>query len=418
MKRILHNHWGLCLVFVCVSAFLIRVSLSGLPGYGGDLTINQRWAKSALHFGLAESYSQQLENNILPNYPPLSMIMFRGLGSIIRWFDPVMTTNTKLSIFLIKHPGMIADILVCIAIYWLGRKRIGEEKTLIAAVLFALNPLVWHNSAVWGQVDSAYALLTLVAIGFALRKKGALSGIFMMAAILYKMQAIIYAPIVFFLLYPNWQAILKSTLGGLLTTLIVLIPFYGTSAISRIWHVYAHSVGNQPSLSNRAYNLWWGLFADGAAAISSVREFFGIMSYRSFGILAFFLLFAWMLWRTFGRTLWQHKKDTTELMLASLWLASGVNHVFFIVNTEMHERYLLPFAIFGILPAMMNKAWAWIYWVTCFLSFGNMVGVLPFSFIDRALYQEFPAFDVMIAWGTVACMVYAIVTMNHRYLTK
>src|SRR5262249_46126514 len=64
------------LVPVLLLALTVRLIAANSPGHGHDLPINMGWARSAVEFGLARSYVEQLDGNILPNYPPAIVTLY------------------------------------------------------------------------------------------------------------------------------------------------------------------------------------------------------------------------------------------------------------------------------------------------------------------------------------------------------
>jgi hypothetical protein len=78
---------------------------------------------------------------------------------------------------------------------------------------------------------------------------------------------------------------------------------------------------------------------------------------------------------------------------------------FFLFSAEMHERYLFPYLAVGLPSIFLGAGPATLYILGSLFFWGNLLGILPFGSIDRALFAEFPAFDVFIACGQVTVFI-------------
>ena len=68
-----------------------------------------------------------------------------------------------------------------------------------ATALYAFNPAVIYNAAVWGQYDAIYTFFLILSLMLALKSKPKLSAVAFAIGLLTKPQGIVLAPLVGFL---------------------------------------------------------------------------------------------------------------------------------------------------------------------------------------------------------------------------
>ncbi len=402
------------IVLVGLSA---RLAMSWQPGHGSDLSINRGWAHTAAVLGVAESYKKQLDGVMLPNYPPLSMVMFAATGHA---YQLLVSPGYDMQLFayhiFIKLPAIIADLLGCVLLFFAGQMLGGKKWALAFALVWALQPAVIYESAVWGQTDVVFSVCMAAALLAAAKKQWALCGMLAVASFLFKAQAIVLAPVILLLLFHSRKALEEILVGAATMALVVLIPFILSGASHDIWNVYAHSVGYYPNLSLGGYNLWWALYGD-ASSKDDTGLLFHALTYRTTGSLLFLAATGIILIpsvKRIWRKIWD--PDIAFLMLTTALIA----YAFFLFNTEMHERYLFPYLILSAPLLFLGSPGIALYALSSFLILWNLLGVLPFSFIDRALYDEFPSLDVLFASLHVCAFVLTFILFwkweRKRYL--
>lgn len=385
------------LTAIIVLGLIVRLLLAPAEGNGFDVGVNQGWAKSAVQLGLARSYSEQVDGNMLPNYPPFSMLIFAGAGHLYKAFiSPDYDRSLLAYRIVIKLPAMLADLATAIVFFFLLRRWKGTNVGLLGSALYTFHPAVLYDSAIWGQTDSIFTFF--LTIGFACYAWGlmALAGGLAMLAVLTKMQAIMVGPL-FLLLFlrSGWKGFLRACLAAVLVTILVLAPFAIGQNLQGVWNVYATSVGFYPIVSSAAYNLWWALMTDSAGTTNDTTLLFGVITFKHAGLLLVGIFYAATLW-----ILRRHLrvKETYARMMPAMMLAASVAaYIFFMFNTQMHERYLFPFVAFGLPLVFWNRRAALLYAAVCTLYLINLMGWLPYSAIDRALFATFPTFDGFIA---------------------
>jgi len=106
------------------------------------------------------------------DYPPV-YIMILAFLSAIRNF---LSLSQQIYTVLIKLPNIICDIIVCSSSSG-SPQKLSDSNAMGLSLLYAFNPAIIINSAVWGQADALYTLLALLIVEFVLSDKMWLSGV-------------------------------------------------------------------------------------------------------------------------------------------------------------------------------------------------------------------------------------------------
>jgi Gpi18-like mannosyltransferase len=400
-KNVKKYYWqtGILLAVIVALGFGVRLYLAPAEGYGFDVGVNQGWAHSAVELGLVKSYRIQLDGNMLPNYPPLSLAAFELAGLAIGPEARTASGRGLLFRIAIKIPGMMADAALCLLLFFCVRKFGKSNRAgLLAALVYALHPGVIYDTAVWGQFDALYVVFIVATFLACSRKNWLLMGICFALAILSKPHALLFAPLVLYALVPNWKGLLEVACAGLATLVLGFLPFVLGGSGTEVLRVYTHAVGYYPNITVGAYNFWWAMFADKGNDIKDTLPFFDFLSYRTSALVVFGALYAGIL-GTFQPSLWK-KKEVTDIRML-LPVAALVMQAFFTFNVEMHERYLFPYMALGLPMLFMNGRLACMYILTSVCFYLNLVAILPYSWFDRALFNEFPLLDAFIGSAQV-----------------
>ncbi len=384
------------LPLIVVFAFALRIGFAPMQGLDFDIGTNQGWAKSAVELGLARSYREQVGGTMLPNYPPFSMMIFSATGHIYKLLvSPEYDTGLPAYRLMIKLPAILADLALCMLLGWIVAKLRGRNAGWLAAGIVALHPAIVYESAVWGQTDSIFTLFLVASIAALAWERTALAAALFTLAFLTKAQTAALLPLfgVWYLIRP--QRMLWGLAGSAIVLFVVLLPFALGGAIPDIWHVYTGSVGYYPVISSAAYNFWWSLLADSSWSRHDTELLFGLITFRAAGYLLFTLATGSALVMLVNRMRQplMHRQALPILFL----LGALCSFAFFLLLTEMHERYLFPFVALALPVAFMGRKEAWIYTLVSALFFMNLLGYLPIGFIDRGFYGAFSALDVFFA---------------------
>lgn len=368
-------------------ALVIRFYLVSYPGYWPDINFWQEWARSINHFGILNAYELRVNPEImLPNYFPPYLYILGLIGSIYqKFFSPIFELNTYSLYFLLKSPAIIFDLLTGLLIFWLLRKQMKLKFWLAFLILtfYLFNPGIIYNSAYWGQIDSIHTFFILLALFFTTKNKFSWAWIFLTIAFLFKLQSIIFFPLLFFL---NWQKekfthLLKNIGLALLTALIICLPFVLAGKFFQVAKIPFSLSKEYPFLSVNAFNFWW-LYVPFVSLDSA--KFLGLIPYFLVGFALFFFAYFFAIKNLL-------KNPSTEMIYLT---AAFLIFAFFMLPTRMHERYL--YSLFPLMVLTLNKDKnLWLIYL--FLSAShlvNLMAVAPIfnsqSFINLSVFSSWP----------------------------
>lgn len=357
--------------FILIVSLAIRVVLFHIQGCKIDESCFLSWFDTAAKSGLHSFYYDTLWSD----YPPFNVYIFWIFGKLASVFG-----SDSLS-FFIKLPQNLFDIATAFLIYSFLRRHFSFKVALGVMALYAFNPAVIFDLAVWGQMDSIYtffmvaslyaaleptyvhnytdslcrtvenriASIKTIPIGklvrFICRIIGSLSGYelagsLLALAVLTKPQSIVLLPLLIYIAWRNkgWWRVVSSGVAFCVMTFLVILPFdwtngghYSNNPLVFLYHAYSgYSVYEYNSIN--AYN-FWALFG----FWKPDTEMHFLFTYQIWGIIAFLavtLLILWLLHRNYSKQ-------------AAIYAAFLLMFGFFMVMTRMHERYLFP--VFALL---------------------------------------------------------------------
>ncbi|MBA2875153.1 glycosyltransferase 87 family protein [Thermaerobacillus caldiproteolyticus] len=315
---------------LAIGLFLRIAAAPWIKGHT-DVNLFKHWAISA-----TKGFSQFYRNSS-SDYPPFYIYILFVIGKITS--IPAMSCYITL---LIKLPSMLADIITAYIIYRLAVTYLSGEMSLWLSAFYIFNPAVFMNSTVWGQVDSFFTLLIVLAVFLLTEKKVNASTALFTAAVLMKPQGIIFLPVLFFELIrlKSIKRFFTAAVTSFVTALIIIFPFSLKQDPLWIFTLFSSTIGEYPYASVNAFNFYSLL---GANYVPNTSTLF-LFSYHTWGMIFIVIItaFSWFIYIK-GR-------NTKFAALAALLQIAGV----FTLATGMHERYLFPAAALSIL--------AFIYW--------------------------------------------------------
>ena len=155
---------AMALVALLGLSFLVRLLLFPTQGYVNDLNTFASWFNTAAEHGPRVFY------NVVSwcDYPPFNVYFFWGFGSLAR---ALSFSGTPSIFFMIKLLPNLFDIATAFLIFVFVRKRLDFKAALFATALYAFNPAVIFNAAVWGQFDAIYTFFLVLSLMLALASK-------------------------------------------------------------------------------------------------------------------------------------------------------------------------------------------------------------------------------------------------------
>ncbi|MBI1851291.1 MAG: hypothetical protein HYR85_13205 [Planctomycetes bacterium] len=319
----------------------VRVLLAPIRGQVPDLAAFAKWGAFAADHPVATIWRDG-SCDYMPTYPMV-------LGVLTRLYRLIVDAHaTELPVWALKIPPILGDVATTLLLFFSVRGLAGHRVGTAIAALHFLNPAVILESAVWGQVDvlpSFCIVGALLLVHFAARQPviaHAAAWALLAFAVMFKLQAIVFAPILVLLLVPALRSgHAKRTLAGCgiavaFVAILNLARIALAGELGAFWRgAVSSALGRYPRLSMHAWNAWWFVPPETRHAVLDTDPFVAGISYRAVGLALFAAALAFalvILWRR-GRG-----RDPAALFLAAAFVAVA----FFMLPTQMHDRYLYP----------------------------------------------------------------------------
>src|SRR3989344_6438046 len=353
-------------LLIFVSAFLIRLVLSpfgSLPIDMGDWT---GWSNRLVEVGFSKFY--ETWSDYLPGY--LYVLWFLGhLKNFLYSLDLQIPLE-----MIYKFPAIIADIVLILVSYNIGKKFFSKKKALLVATIVAFNPAIFANSSLWGQIDVVNTLFYILTFLFLLQKRIMLAGISLAIALLIKPQGVILLPLIFLIIIKEKWKIADFLMGVAFSSFIFLgafIPFSNKLNILQfIFESYSISLNQYQYTSVNAFNFW----AIGQRWWKPDTQIWSGLPFQYWGMIIFAVFFGLILWNC-----WLKYKTST--LLGNLFIINfSAALIFlnsFIFLTRVHERLLLTPLVFLMLAAIFKKE----LWIFVAILSVTYIANLYFSFV-------------------------------------
>ncbi len=357
------------LAVVLLAGLALRIFLSQYLTYQPDFDTWRGWGSWIAQGGFADFYK-----SYWCDYMPGYLYALWGLHKIHE-IVPLIPVD-----ILFKLPANLADIGICVAIFYAVSCMSSYRNALIWSVIYLFNPAVLSNSTFWGQVDSVHSLPLLIAVLAVLGRWYFVAGVFAALAFMIKPQSIVVFPIIGFL---SILPIIKSVFSGSTAKIgpsdfrpvaMVLIAAVSTSILVSLPYIWGElvtplSIFTEPVAlikarfdtayeqyqyaSVNAFNFW------GAVAMWERDDVvFAGLSYRNWGTVAFGLAYA-LVGVSFVlyifRSGFKFSRETRYVVFQAITL---IFFAMFLFVTRAHERHLLPTLVFLSIIAFSS----WINW--------------------------------------------------------
>ncbi|KAB2946195.1 MAG: hypothetical protein MPEBLZ_00382 [Candidatus Methanoperedens nitroreducens] len=315
-------------------AFLVRMYLSTLQGFEFDISLFRTWSRGVHFTGISNFY-----HGVKSDYPPLYIYILWAVGAFYKLFiSSSFDIQSPVFTILLKTPAIIADIATALLIFLIVRKYGSFNMSFLSMTVYAFNPAIIYNSAIWGQVDSVYTLFLMFALMEFVSGKPMIAGTSLAMGILTKPQSLVLVPLFALIMLKKHSLLtfVKVSIASFTVFVLVALPFYLNTSIFGLFRLYFSSYTQYPFNSLNALNIWsfGGLFQPD-------NKIFLFLTYRIWGYLLFGLLFIYVAYIITKR------KDDRSIYIATAILFFG----FFMLFTRIHERYL--FSLFAPLAVAM-----------------------------------------------------------------
>jgi Gpi18-like mannosyltransferase len=380
----------LALAALLFIAFMVRFAFFSNQGYAAvDTRDFMAWFQSATDYGPRTFYTRTW-----CDYPPFNIYFFWVFGLLAK---SLSLFGTTLFTYVMKLPSNLFDMATAFLIFAFVRKRLDFKMALLATALYAFNPAVIFNTAVWGQFDAIYTFFLVLSLMLALASKPELSAVTFTLGILMKPQGIALAPLIAFLILKKyrlqWRRLLTSLIAVAATVFVVIIPFEWSNPVTFLANIYFGAYGGYAYTSVNAFNLW----AIGGLWILETPVFFAI-GWILFGALAAFVLYV------------LHKRFGASGELLVLFSAFILFFGFFMLPTRIHERYLFPaLSVLALMFPFLKKT-RLIYGVLSATCFVNQAYVLQFL-NNNQFIQSGDLVALTVTLINLAVFIYVLVLM-------
>lgn len=340
--------WSVLGICVLLSAGL-HVYFLAIPGFEDDLRWQVHWGKRVAKEGLWKLYEgdysarQKFSRYDIVDYPPVVPLIVGGLVKLAKTVRHAEQIRLMLKVTVTVFEMALIAVLSCLV---MTKSKAPHGHRLIMTALILLSPGLALATTGWGQIDSLFCLLIVLAFYFGWNNRFWLSTPLILAAVLTKPQGVLALGCYFLMLLwrKKFSAFWIQGACGFVLLLLLILAFRFFSH-SDFLAIYLGAVGAFPATSWAAFNLWELIFGDESLHVLGSTKFAGI-SYYAIGLS---LYLATALCAVVS--LWKSEQTLENLML----FAGCIYLAFFLFPTEIHGRFLYYGVVLLALPATRNK---------------------------------------------------------------
>lgn len=383
------NHVPFYILLILGAALRIVIAAMS-KGYEVDMSTFKAWGSYATSLGLNNLYF----SDFFLDYPPGYMYVLYVLDTLRGWFG--LAYDSAAYTLMMKMPAIICDLALSFVVYRMAIKRTGNVMSTFLAALILFNPAVIVNSSSWGQIDSVFTffiLISLIKLYDGVEEKKPLyrdnvvwAAIFYAIAVLIKPQALIFGPVYLFFVIEtkNWRVWVKSIVTGLLTIVVLSLPF--SRGLDFTWLVerYLTTFASYPYVSVYAFNLY-ALFGQTWVPIETAK-FAGI----SIEVISWFFI---GLTIVYAGVLYFKSKEKSKLTFLAFLITAGL----FTLGAKMHERYFFPGLIFLLVTYVLQRDKRLLY---TFVGY-SAVHFYNVAYVLQAVDKGFDPYDGYIITGSI-----------------
>lgn len=369
---------------------LIMIFSLLIPWYSGLLRKSSYLYISVLAIGLAfalrggqMNYQSGDYNTFLSNWVEYFRVNgFKGFSESVGnynvpylYFLALFSYLPLNDLYLIKLLSIFFDVVLAFGMMKLASVFThSAPKRLAAYLITLLLPTVVINGSMWGQCDSIYTALAVLALWLALSKRPKLSMVFMALSFGFKLQAIFIMPIFLVLLFAKkvkfWHFFIfpATYIIEILPAVLSGRPFIDTLML---YFNQADSVGD-------------GLNYNSPSFFAMLSSEVNVAAMSAVGVaVAFLFVFGILIWAWYKR---ENLNNEAILGIAILFVA-GIPFLL----PHMHDRYFFMLDVLTLLPAVLwigyapAALFASFASILCYYSYLNSAYLLPLRFGSFAL---------------------------------
>ena len=395
---------------VILVAVLIRLVLLPLPGNTSDIATFVRFADQVLDHGPQSLYDPadlgQVQGHF--TYPPLfpmllagSLWIERDIAQLLRGttLERVDAISSEFDALVVKTWAVLGDAFLA----WFAWREVHRSRgrrwaaVVVGAIL--CSPAIAYGGAYWGQIDAMLAACVVAAISSMLNRQWMVVGAWMAVGMLLKPQMVVVMPVVGLgvMMIGRIEGVIRAGVGSVGAGAVLTAPFWITGRLGVLGSAYLHAAGAYPAVTVNADNAWIALCAIplGLTCGSDADLVAWGLTYGHVGLLALGACVALILALLVPEFLFLAQVGRGSSVLferenrarAAIFLGTSVSFIaFFMVPTQVHERYLLPgVALLAISIANYRDARV-LYVIFSATLLANLLAVVP---ISVGLAQQF-----------------------------
>ncbi|HYR03117.1 MAG TPA: hypothetical protein VES58_07210, partial [Syntrophobacteria bacterium] len=319
--------------------------------------------------------------------------------------------DTSAFLVLLKFPAVLADTATAWLLYNLARRQWSGDAAVAMAALYAFNPAVILDSAVWGQVDGVLTVFILLGV-LLLERHPAGSGASFATALLVKPQALIFAPLPILWFAARLLRRERHGVADLLlftgTAIVVfclgIFPFAANESPGWIISKYGGTLASYPYATLNAFNLF--ALTGGNIAPTSQRLLF--LPYAVWGNVFIVLIVL------FTALVALRGREPSRFWYTPLVLSASV----FVLSAKMHERYLFPALALalGFYIASRERWGLLLFAGFSATQFLNAAEVLALSYRDVHAVPRFDPLLLVVSLANVLLWLLLVRTGYRRYV--
>jgi Gpi18-like mannosyltransferase len=380
------------LALILSAAFVVRLLLFQIPGCYFDMATFSGWIGAAFNHGIRPFY----DATAYPcDYPPLNVYLFYSLGQTANQFG---LYNMQDVFNVVKFLPNLFDLFTAGLIYYFVRKNSSFKMGILAAGIYAFNPAIVFDGAIWGQWDAIYTFLIVASLLLVLKNKPKSAAIVFALSILTKPQAIALAPLLAFLIYKKngVKNFIFSAAAFTATVFVVILPFQWSNPVTFLSNIYFGALGKFSFTTDNAFNLW-GIFG-----LCQPDTYFFVLGWVMLGVFTLAVLYV------LNKRV--HASDEVFVVFCAFLLFFG----FFMFPTRIHERYLFPtIALLALTIPFIKKTRPIYIILTGTLLFNQAIiwEILNYKYsVPNGYYWVIPLTGVI----NVAVLVYSVFLMLNK----
>lgn len=334
-------------IYLCTAIFA-NLGLLFWDGNGGDIGFWEDWIKQLSTKGYKDFNG---------NYPPIYIHWLYVLGQIYNYLELPVENNIFLK-FLTQIPIMILHLVLIMTVYKLLKNYSSNTSHFhLAMTLTALNPAIFFNGSIWGQVDILPVVPVILAIlSSTYARYRLLTFPLYTIAILTKFQMIAFAPVMGIIFFRHYKIHLLGFIASFLVIFLAFLPStIAGSFIQAFKLAYIDVLHQYGATTMGAANIWILLTGNAAPdhlllfGVSPESPLAGIFKAKSFGIICFFLVCLCVFIQGMGKLVSFQLSPKNPSNTAQLFFYGMIcTAAFFTLLPAMHERYLLPAVIVSL----------------------------------------------------------------------